>query len=143
MSNGGFDGIHQKLLTALEARAPLTPMESRIVPAGDAAWLIELPERIDPAVNARAIAIAARSRRPRLPASATSSSATDRSMVYFDPLRTDCRRVEAAPARRSRPRRRRRMPSPARTSSVPVCYGGEFGPDLADVAAFARCSTTR
>ena len=34
-------------------------MESRIVPAGDARWLIELPERIDAAVNARAIAIAA------------------------------------------------------------------------------------
>ncbi len=28
----------------------------------------------------------------------------------------------------------------ARSCDVPVCYGGEYGPDLTDVAAFARRS---
>ena len=70
MSNGGFDDIHQKLLTALDAAsaAMIAGWTSRIIPAGDAAWLIELPERLDAAVNARAIDIA-RGRRsaPRCP----------------------------------------------------------------------------
>ncbi len=61
-------------------------MDARIVPAGDAAWLIELPERIDAVVNARAIEIAAGVDPPR------SAIVTDvvvgyRSvMVYVDPL---------------------------------------------------------
>ena len=33
-------------------------MTFRILPAGDSAWSIELPERIDAAINARAIRIA-------------------------------------------------------------------------------------
>ena len=96
MSNGGFDDIHQKLLTALEARAAAEPMiDVRIVPAGDAALLVELPERIDPAINARCVALAARGReRAAAGASATSSSATASVTVYFDPLHVDAAWLE-------------------------------------------------
>ena len=50
----------------------------RIVPAGDAAWLVELPERIDPAVNARAVALARAVEAPGAAGDATSSSAIAR-----------------------------------------------------------------
>jgi len=33
-------------------------MNVRVLPAGDSAWLVELPERIDPEINTRAIEIA-------------------------------------------------------------------------------------
>jgi inhibitor of KinA len=56
--------------------------------------------------------------------------------VYFDPLRTDsgalmtCLEREAA-----------RLPPPPSAARppvrIPVCYGGELGPDLAGVASFA------
>jgi KipI family sensor histidine kinase inhibitor len=55
--------------------------------------------------------------------------------VYFDPLITDQRRLETAA--------RAAGDAPAvaeaagRQVRIPVCYGGEFGPDLAEVARFA------
>jgi inhibitor of KinA len=107
----------------------------RIVPAGDCAVIVEFDERIDPEINAEVIALAAsiqtagfRGVRDVVP--------TFRSVaVYFDPLTVDydalLGHVEAS---------RRSSVVPADSTSlvrVPVCYGGEFGPDLADVAAFA------
>jgi len=59
--------------------------------------------------------------------------------VYFDPLRTD---VHALADRLDR-EAAREAPEPARAASpirIPVCYGGEFGPDLAEVARFAGMS---
>lgn len=111
----------------------------RIVPAGDSALVVEFEERIDPAVNARAIALADVIQASGI-AGIRDVVPTFRSVaVYFDPLRVDYdtllalleRSVEAAPAVTAAP------PAVVR---VPVCYGGELGPDLAEVAAFARAS---
>src|SRR5262245_42366530 len=114
-------------------------MDFRLLPAGDAAWLIELPERIDREVNAHAIRIARAIEASDLPV--TDVVVGYRSvMVYVDPLSTRAAGVELAllgmanglPA------------SSAEIGSlveVPVCYDGAYGPDLADVAAFANCST--
>lgn len=57
--------------------------------------------------------------------------------VHFDPLRTDPEPVarlvrECAAASPS--------PAPGRLLEIPVCYDGEYAPDLAEVAAFAQCS---
>ena len=46
-----------------------------------------------------------------------------------------CRRLSREAAVSDPPARRARS-----VLRVPVCYGGEFGPDLADVAAFGRLS---
>jgi inhibitor of KinA len=109
----------------------------RILRAGDSAWLIELPERIDAAVNARAIHIARAVEAAGLPV--TDVVVGYRSvMVYVDPLSADAG-VEgrlheiavASPADRG---------ESGALVSVPVCYDGPYGPDLADVAAFGKCS---
>lgn len=113
-------------------------MNARVLPAGDSAWLIELPERIDPDVNTRAIEIARAVEQSALPV--TDVVVGYRSvMVYIDPLQpaadaadADLRRIAAAPA-------------PGTTAAgsrvdVPVCYDDPYGPDLAEVAAFAGCS---
>jgi KipI family sensor histidine kinase inhibitor len=108
----------------------------RIVPAGESALIVEFEARIDLEVNARTIACAEAIQAAHL-AGVRDVVPTYRSVaVYFDPLRTDndalmacLERVAgqpAGPASAARP--------PVR---IPVCYGGELGPDLADVAAFA------
>jgi KipI family sensor histidine kinase inhibitor len=113
-------------------------MEVRILAAGDSAWLIELPERIDPEVNSRAIEISRAVEAAGLPV--TDLVVGYRSvMVYVDPL------AEGAAGVESRLREIASLPSSGNTVTgplleVPVCYDGPYGPDLADVAAFGRCS---
>jgi len=111
----------------------------RIVPAGDSALVVEFEARIDPAVNAQAIALADAVQAAKVPG-VRDVVPTYRSVaVYFDPLRTDIDaltdRVHQAASPASRPSVAGRAPI-----RIPVCYGGEFGPDLPAVAAFARCS---
>jgi inhibitor of KinA len=109
----------------------------RIVPAGDAALIVEFEERIDVAVNARTIACAeaiqtadVKGVRDVVP--------TYRSVaVYFDPLHTDYAALVACLEREAG--RPAAPPSVDRVPlQIPVCYGCELGPDLAAVAAFAR-----
>lgn len=113
-------------------------MEVRILPAGDSAWLIELPERIDAAVNTRAIQIARAVERAGLPT--TDVVVGYRSvMVYIDPLSERAAGIE----RRLEDIATAPSASGAMTGAlvdVPVCYGGPYGPDLAEVASFGKCS---
>ena len=111
----------------------------RIVAAGDSALVVEFEERIDPEVNAQAVALADRLRGDPF-AGVRDVVPTYRSVaVYFDPLRT------AHDALIARLEREAAAPVPPRHAApdvlrLPVCYGGEFGPDLATVAAFGGIS---
>jgi KipI family sensor histidine kinase inhibitor len=112
-------------------------MDARILPAGDAAWLIELPERIDVEVNERAIRIARAIEGSSLPV--TDIVIGYRSvMVFVDPLSVDdeeiaagLRELSIAPVAGDEPA--------GATVEVPVCYDSPYGPDLAEVAAFGKC----
>jgi inhibitor of KinA len=109
----------------------------RIVTAGDSALIVEFEDRIDPAVNARAIACADALQAAGLPG-VRDVVPTFRSVaVYFDPLHTDgdvlFARVEAAAAAASAGAEASRTPI-----RIPVCYGGDFGPDLSALAAFSH-----
>lgn len=110
----------------------------RIVPAGDAAWVVEWPARIDPAVSARAVALADRARRVH-PAVRDAVVGFCTTTVYFDPLQVDGDDLENTLHRLVSD-----LPESAPTDGaqidVDVCYGGEFGPDLADVAAWGGLS---
>ena len=111
----------------------------RLVPAGDSALVVEFEERIDPAVNARAVALADSIQAAAL-VGVRDVVPTYRSVaVYFDPLSTNydalvasVKRGAAQPAPQSS---RGRVPI-----RVPVCYGGELGPDLVRVADFGHLS---
>lgn len=100
--------------------------------------MIELEPRIDPAVNARVIAVAEAITAASL-AGVRDVVPTYRSVaVYFDPLRTDGDALDAlVRGAVERPARRRTRARPAIT--IPVCYGGACGPDLAEVAERAGC----
>jgi KipI family sensor histidine kinase inhibitor len=111
----------------------------QIVPVGDATLVVEFEERIDPAVNARAVATADALRSASI-AGVRDVVPTYRSVaVYFDPLLTDhselMRRLEEAAA--APPRGNRQDQTLIR---VPVCYGGDFGPDLKEIAGFAQAT---
>lgn len=106
-----------------------------IVPAGDSALHVQLSERIDPLQNAWCIALG------RSIEQALGRSVLDVVVGYcsvtvgFDPLFIDAiwlegRIRELALAIDEVEDREGGL------IDVPVCYGGEFGPDLADVARF-------
>jgi len=111
----------------------------RIVPVGDATLVVEFEERIDPAVNARAVAAADLLRSASI-AGVRDVVPTYRSVaVYFDPLLTDhrglMRRLEQAATEPPRADR-----GDHALIRVPVCYGYDCGPDLKDIAGFAHAS---
>ncbi|MBI4887111.1 MAG: 5-oxoprolinase subunit PxpB [Acidobacteria bacterium] len=110
---------------------------------GDSALLLHLEpqpgaDRFDPVVNARVVGIAGALRRDRI-AGVRDVVSTFRSVaVFFDPLAADVEAVAAALERHAN------GPSqgepPGTYVELPVVYGGDAGPDLAEVAAFARCT---
>ena len=109
----------------------------RIVAAGDSAIFVEFEDRIDPAVNARTIAFAEAIAAANV-AGVRDVVPTYRSTaIYFDPLRTDSAALMASVEREAG----RPASAPAAAVApvrIPVCYGGDLGPDLAGVAAFAK-----
>ena len=111
----------------------------RIVPAGESVLIIEFEERIDPAVNATTIACA-ESIQAAAVAGVRDVVPTYRSVaIYFDPLRTD------TDALLERITHEAESAGPGALVAreplrIPVCYGGDLGPDLPQVAAFAKMS---
>jgi inhibitor of KinA len=115
------------------------PAPPRFFQAGDAAIVVEFAARIDVAINARCIAIADQVRARALPGVRDVVPAYRSVTVYFDPLRTEHARLVEQLKQVARD-----LPDTTavvgQTHRVPVCYGDEFGPDLAAVAAFASLS---
>lgn len=113
--------------------------EFRIRTAGDAALVVELPARVDADTSARIIAMADGVRQ-RFGAVVRDAVVGYHTMtVYFDPVALDGRWLEGELADLAA------APGPiaatgGATIEVPVCYGGDFGPDLPAVAAFAGLS---
>jgi inhibitor of KinA len=109
---------------------------TRIVAAGDSARILEFDARIAPDVNTRAVAAAAHLRARVIPGVRDIVTAYHSVTVYFDPLLTDQRRLEAL-LRAAGDAAAAPDGGHGREVQIPVCYGGDFGPDLADVSRFA------
>jgi len=105
----------------------------RLVTAGDSVVIVELEERIDPDVNARAVALARLIRASRLQGLRDVVPTYRSVAVYFDPLRTDYARLlsllEGGANSPTNPEGCGSEPI-----QVPVRYGGEEGPDLSHIA---------
>lgn len=110
----------------------------RLVRVGDATVVVEFEQKIDPAVNARALAVGDAIRNASHPGVLDVVEGYCSVTVAFDPLRTAVEPLiadleaaaDGAPA----------GGAAAAEVTLPVCYGGRHGPDLAAVAAFADCS---
>jgi KipI family sensor histidine kinase inhibitor len=112
----------------------------RITLLGDAALLVEYEHAIDLAVNARVLAAADRVRHEHVTGVRDVVPAYASFAVHYDPVHTDLdtlRNVvgQAAVATATEP-----VELPCGPVEIPVCYGGRFGPDLNDVAAWAGCA---
>ena len=118
----------------------------RVIEAGDSALLLQIgrppaatqADACDPDINREAVGIAEALRRIRLRGVRDVVSTYRSVAVYFDPLEADIDILTATlescdPAEGESHAPRRLV--------VPVVYGGEWGPDLGDVAAFAGCDT--
>lgn len=112
----------------------------RIRPCGDAMLLVEFEAVIDPLVNERVIALAARIRDRRAFGVQDVAPGYCTIGIHFNPLHTDVSALEHAiedDARHLGPIEQ--LPDRA-PIEIGVCYGGESGPDLDVVAAHAGCS---
>jgi inhibitor of KinA len=111
----------------------------KMVPAGDSVLIVELEARIDPEINARAVALAETVASKNLAGIRDVVPTYCSVAIYFDPLHTDYDRLVALLEREAS--------QPAASAwadrepvRIPVCYGGDLGPDLSDVASFAHLS---
>lgn len=114
----------------------------RIVPAGDAALIVMFDEVMfdEPRGDRRherALAAAAAIASARFPDVLDVVPTADTVGVFFDPVHMDPAHLIPLLSQAVAGASASRQPA-ARTIQVPVCYGGAFGPDLAEVAVFAR-----
>jgi inhibitor of KinA len=114
-------------------------MKPRVVALGDAALTLELGDRIDPELHARVMAAHA-----ALPALAGITDVVPSYCsltVHFDPLQLTHETLESElRAAAEKPMEKSVLavcnaPQRARRCEIPVCFGGDFGPDLATVAS--------
>lgn len=104
----------------------------RFLPCGDTALTVEFGETVDPALNARVLALDAALAKAK-PEGLIETVPTYRSLlVCYDPVATDLAAIEAAITElieHAPP-----IEANARRWRVPVVYGGDFGVDLDEVA---------
>lgn len=110
-----------------------------IVELGDSCFTVTFATVIDEAVNERCIAAAAAIERRAIPGIRDVVPTYNAVTVHVDPLIVD-RRAFALELHRLVEPDTRLEQTPPRSVEIPVSYGGENGPDLADVAKFANYS---
>lgn len=123
--------------------AGAAPGEWELFSDGDAALVLAFPARLDPEINARCVGVAAALRGRRLAGVRDVVEGFATVTVHFDPLVGEVEEIGAVLRRlaaRSGPPAGGDEVGSRREIRLPVCYGGARGPDLAEVARFARCS---
>ena len=148
MSNGGIRRHPRQAVDGPRRTHPpavnsLSSDLVRVAAAGDSALVAEFPQRIDPDINQRALALAARLRGEWGEILRDVVIGYCTVTVYFNPRHVDARWLEGEirVAARDVARDAENGERPAaRSIDVPVCYDLELGPDLEDVAAFGACS---
>lgn len=107
----------------------------RFLAASDDALLVRFGTEISVAHHRRVRSLTAALERAALPAVRNLHPAYASLLIRFDPLRSDHAAIEAAVRGLLDALE---APAAPRAIEIPVCYGGEFGPDLAAVAEHCR-----
>lgn len=119
----------------------LTSYTFRILQLGDTALTVEFGKSIDPAVNEQAIAFAEQISRANwkgvldvVPTYRSVTIHVDAMILDLKTLSERLQKLSVSPGR---------LPSITRRAHrIPVLYGGSWGPDLIQVASFAKLSVT-
>ena len=104
----------------------------RLLPAGDRGLVVEFSNNISPAINAKVRAFIRGLSVQSLPGMEEVVPTYRSVLVYFDPLVVDPSRVENHLLKVLANLATLKLPQP-RLTRVPVCYGGDLGPDLVTV----------
>ena len=111
-------------------------MPIQLVPVGDTGVLAVFEQKIAEEIGAQVAALDAAVRAAKIPGTGETVPAFASLLVRYDPLLTDYGAVAGAIGALAR-----RLPPPepgaGRLVTIPVCYGGAYGPDLAFVAQHA------
>ena len=110
-------------------------MTVRFLSAGDRALVVEFGDRIERELSDDVLRLDAGLRSSGLPGVVETVPTFRSLMVHYDPTVTSRADLEGAIA--GRLDRRSRVRSDATLWRMPVCYEGEFAPDLAEVARLA------
>lgn len=122
---------------AAPAGGPQSPFDGgpHYVRAGDCGLYVVFPQVVDPAINRRVRWLARQVERAGWPGVVDVIPSYAALYIHFDPLRVTfdelvgrCRELVAGPGEAE--------PEAARVYLLPTAYGGEFGPDLDEVARF-------
>lgn len=100
---------------------------------GDRALLATVGSAIDDATHRRVRALCAKLEGARIPGFVEIVPAFASVAVHYDPAHATCAEVEAAVAPLLSGLDAAVLPAP-RVVEIPVCYGGDFGPDLDELA---------
>lgn len=107
----------------------------RMLNAGEQGLVVEFGDAIDPAVNRRVHRVSRRIAAAGLPGVLEVVPTYRSFLVYFDPLTVSRRQLaDAITGLLPDPETADGAANDARVVEIPVCYGGEFGPDLEFVA---------
>jgi len=122
-----------------DAAIPSKASTLRVEPLGDQALLVLLGDRIDPGVNDQVHQLAALLRAGALPGVSDLVPAYATLAVHYDPATWSAASLGAELDRIWQGAATAAPPAP-RQVEIPVCYGLEFGPDLAEVAVHCGLS---
>jgi KipI family sensor histidine kinase inhibitor len=114
--------------------------EPRFLSGGDRAIFIELGDSIDPDVNQRVNNLKRAIEQAGIPGVVESVPAYRSLLVYFEPLQISAAEFQKAVCNLLQSSTGSELPG-RRLVEVPVTYGGEFGPDLEQVASHNNLST--
>ena len=114
-------------------------MTGRVIDVGDACVALELEARVDPRINDACLTVADRLAQSHLPGIRDIVTTYHTVAVHIDPLVAN-RDAVADALRRAASGSGGTDRRSGALHEIPVCYEDEFGPDLEDVARFARCS---
>jgi len=108
----------------------------RILIAGDTAIVVEYEDKIDPAVNAQVKAFYEMVKKSDIPGIVDIIPTYRTVLIQYDPLVIRYAQMNEA-IQKLLAQASEVQTTSKRIYQIPVCYGGFFGPDLKDVAAYA------
>ena len=107
--------------------------------AGDRGLLVECGETIDPAVNDKVRALKTVATQQPIKGVTELVPSYRSLLAIYDPLQTDPRQLQEDFTHLEQQLAQAEIPAP-NTIEIPVCYGGEFGPDIDFVARHNKIS---
>lgn len=109
----------------------------RVVPVGDSGLTVEFGNSIEPRINDRVLAFARAVEKLGLPGVVEVVPTYRSATVYVNPLLVDTMAMSDR-LRSLAETLPKRVTRKARTIEIPVLYGGDFGPDLPELADSSR-----